>query len=76
MVFLFSYFSFFFVLLPAFSFFPGLTIFADSFLFIDGFFDAGMLQAALKARGEDHGRPSETITGRREIGRRLTLAEY
>jgi len=35
-----------------------------------------MLQAALKARGEDLGRQSETITGRREIGRRLTLAEY
>lgn len=44
--------------------------------FLDGFFDAGMLQAALKARGEDAGRPSETIVERRAIGRRLTLAEY
>jgi len=35
-----------------------------------------MLQAALKARGEDPARPSETVTGRREIGRRLKLVEY
>lgn len=43
--------------------------------FLDGFFDAGMLQAALKAR-EDPGRPSETVIERRAIGRRLKLAEY
>jgi len=44
--------------------------------FLDGFFDAGMLQAALRARGEDVERPSEVAAARRAIGRRLTLAEY
>jgi hypothetical protein len=43
---------------------------------IDGFFDAGMLQAALKARGEDVERSIEVAAARRAIGRRLTLAEY
>jgi carnitine O-acetyltransferase len=50
---------------------------------IDGFFDAGMLLQALKARGEglDDGAasPSERATvnaRRREIGKKLRLSEY
>lgn len=48
----------------------------------DGFFDAGMLLQALKARGEaldDTSKPSERATvhaRRREIGKRLRLSEY
>lgn len=53
-------------------------------LCIDGFFDAGMLLQALKARGEvsDDGnsKPSErAVAGqarRREIGKKLRLSEY
>jgi carnitine O-acetyltransferase len=49
---------------------------------LDGFFDAGMLLQALKARGEgvdDAVRPSERATvnaKRREIGKKLRLSEY
>ena len=49
----------------------------------DGFFDAGMLLQALKARGEDvddgNIKPSERATvnaRRREIGKKLRLSEY
>jgi len=35
-----------------------------------------MLQAALKARGEDFEGSSEAAAATRAIGRRLTLAEY
>ncbi|KAF2428106.1 hypothetical protein EJ08DRAFT_592409 [Tothia fuscella] len=41
-----------------------------------GFFDAGMLQQALRASKEDSDRPSDKSVSRREIGRRLKLAEY
>lgn len=49
---------------------------------VDGFFDAGMLLQALKARGEgidDPQKPSErAVAGarRREIGKKLRLSEY
>jgi carnitine O-acetyltransferase len=50
---------------------------------IDGFFDAGMLLQALKARGEalddENSKPSERATvnaRRREIGKKLRLSEY
>ena len=51
---------------------------ADLFLFSysDGFFDAGMLLSALKANKDDEERPSDKAVRRREIGRRLMLAEY
>lgn len=48
----------------------------------DGFFDAGMLLQALKARGDgldEASKPSERATvqaRRREIGKRLRLSEY
>lgn len=54
----------------------------------DGFFDAGMLLQALKARGENHGEGSDSGHGlkpseragvnarRREVGKRLRLSEY
>lgn len=46
----------------------------------DGFFDAGMLLQALKARGEglDGGADSKPATAarRREIGKKLRLSEY
>lgn len=41
----------------------------------DGFFDAGMLLQALKARGGEQG-GEEKVTGRREIGKKLRLSEY
>jgi carnitine O-acetyltransferase len=50
--------------------------------YTDGFFDAGMLLQALKARGEDEDgniKPSERATvnaRRREIGKKLRLSEY
>lgn len=47
---------------------------------IDGFFDAGMLLQALKARDEglDHGDLSKAdkVLQRREIGKKLRLSEY
>ena len=47
---------------------------------LDGFFDAGMLLQALKARGEGSDvKPSERASvhaRRREIGKRLRLSEY
>lgn len=49
----------------------------DFFSRADGFFDAGMLLQALKARGEglpDEGKAPEVR--RREIGKRLRLSEY
>jgi hypothetical protein len=42
---------------------------------IDGFFDAGMLQAALKAKEEGE-RPAEKVAARREVGKKLRLMEY
>ena len=48
----------------------------------DGFFDAGMLLQALKARGEGYDesmKPSERANvnaRRREIGKKLRLSEY
>jgi carnitine O-acetyltransferase len=45
----------------------------------DGFFDAGMLLQALKARGEglDDTTPDANVSARRrEIGKRLRLSEY
>jgi carnitine O-acetyltransferase len=51
---------------------------ANSFLFTltDGFFDAGMLLQALKAKEEKDARPSEKVAQRREVGKRLRLMEY
>jgi carnitine O-acetyltransferase len=50
---------------------------------IDGFFDAGMLLQALKARGDafDNGeaKPSERAAAharRRDVGKKLRLVEY
>ena len=46
--------------------------------FIDGFFDAGMLLNALKASESKHddSRRNSDVVRRREIGRRLVIAEY
>jgi len=41
-----------------------------------GFFDSGMLMSALKATSYEGDRPSEKAVHRRNIGKRLTLAEY
>ncbi|KAF1827468.1 acyltransferase ChoActase/COT/CPT [Dissoconium aciculare CBS 342.82] len=41
-----------------------------------GFFDAGMLLQALKAKEEKEVRPSEKVAQRREVGKRLRLMEY
>jgi carnitine O-acetyltransferase len=51
---------------------------ADTNSRIDGFFDAGMLLQALKARGEDPDDASKPTTNarRREIGKKLRLSEY
>jgi hypothetical protein len=49
---------------------------ADFFTFLDGFFDAGMLQQALKANRGDAEPSVERDVIRRNIGRRLRLAEY
>jgi carnitine O-acetyltransferase len=43
---------------------------------LDGFFDAGMLQQALKANRGEAAEPAERDVIRRNIGRRLRLAEY
>jgi len=37
----------------------------------DGFFDAGMLLQALKAKDEGKERPSEKVVQRREVGKKL-----
>jgi len=45
----------------------------------DGFFDAGMLLQALKARGETLEEGSSKANGssrRREVGKKLRLSEY
>ena len=44
----------------------------------DGFFDAGMLQLALKASQEEKDRPSEKAIGnaKRSVGKKLRLSEY
>ncbi|EME85639.1 uncharacterized protein MYCFIDRAFT_186180 [Pseudocercospora fijiensis CIRAD86] len=42
----------------------------------DGFFDAGMLLQALKAKDEAAERPSEKAQQRREVGKKLRLMEY
>jgi carnitine O-acetyltransferase len=44
--------------------------------FADGFFDAGMLMQALKAKENAGERPSEKVVQRREVGKRLRLMEY
>lgn len=46
-------------------------------LFIDGFFDAGMLLHALKASQEKES-PSERVAGesRRAVGKKLKINEY
>ena len=47
--------------------------------FLDGFFDAGMLLQALKARGEgldEDGSKPAVSARRREIGKKLRLSEY
>jgi len=44
--------------------------------FLDGFFDAGMLLSALKAKEEDDSNVDQRDVIRRNIGRRLKLAEY
>ncbi|CAK3861463.1 probable carnitine acetyl transferase [Lecanosticta acicola] len=41
-----------------------------------GFFDAGMLMQALKAKGDQEERPSEKIAHRREVGKKLRLMEH
>ncbi|KAJ9630771.1 carnitine O-acetyltransferase yat1 [Taxawa tesnikishii (nom. ined.)] len=41
-----------------------------------GFFDAGMLLQALKAKDEGQARPSEKVVQRREVGKKLKLTEY
>ncbi|KAK4630942.1 putative mitochondrial carnitine O-acetyltransferase [Fulvia fulva] len=42
-----------------------------------GFFDAGMLQQALRAnKGSEEERPSEKVQARREVGKKLRLMEY
>ncbi|KAK3116588.1 carnitine O-acetyltransferase yat1 [Teratosphaeriaceae sp. CCFEE 6253] len=41
-----------------------------------GFFDAGMLLQALKAKEEGPDRPSEQVVRRREVGKKLRLMEY
>lgn len=50
----------------------------DVFLFADGFFDAGMLLQALKARGEglDSDDKASVASRRREVGKKLRLSEY
>jgi len=42
----------------------------------DGFFDAGMLLQALKAKEEGGERPGEKVVQRREVGKKLRLMEY
>jgi len=42
----------------------------------DGFFDAGMLMQALKAKESGEQRPSEKVVQRREVGKKLRLMEY
>jgi carnitine O-acetyltransferase len=49
--------------------------YTDFTFFLDGFFDAGMLLSALKAK-EDTQPTVERDVVRRNIGRRLTLQEY
>jgi hypothetical protein len=44
--------------------------------FLDGFFDAGMLLSALKAKEEDDPNVDQRDVIRRNIGRRLKLSEY
>jgi carnitine O-acetyltransferase len=43
---------------------------------IDGFFDAGMLLQALKAREEGLDEDASKPIRRREIGKKLRLSEY
>jgi hypothetical protein len=50
--------------------------FTDFLLLLDGFFDAGMLQQALKANRGEADPAAERDVIRRNIGRRLKLAEY
>lgn len=55
--------------------FPLLFHLLISFL-LDGFFDAGMLLSALKAKEEEEPNDDQRDVIRRNIGRRLKLAEY
>ena len=43
---------------------------------LDGFFDAGMLLQALKAKEADGEAPTEKVAQRREVGKKLRLMEY
>lgn len=50
---------------------------ADVLVILDGFFDAGMLAQALKAKDEVAEKPSEKAAHqRREVGKKLRLMEY
>lgn len=68
-----------FLFLPLLFFFE---LYEGILMFLDGFFDAGMLLQALKARNETldgEVKPSEKAAGnarRREIGKKLRLSEY
>jgi hypothetical protein len=73
-----------FIALHCFFFFPSthhsfpVSLIADFIFFapiIDGFFDAGMLRQALNANRAQN-EPVERDVIRRNIGRRLRLAEY
>jgi hypothetical protein len=48
---------------------------ADFVVSLDGFFDAGMLQQALKAKAEEKAR-AQVATQRRSVGKKLRLNEY
>jgi hypothetical protein len=54
--------------------------YADTFLCVDGFFDAGMLRQALNANRNNHDAAVEPAVDRdvvrRNVGRRLRLSEY
>jgi hypothetical protein len=53
-----------------------LNMMSTNSIFLDGFFDAGMLMQALKAKENAGERPSEKVVQRREVGKRLRLMEY
>lgn len=53
----------------------GLWMCLLTLLMADGFFDAGMLLQALKAKDQDT-RGSDRPQPRREVGKRLRLMEY
>ena len=51
---------------------------ADTMIYLDGFFDAGMLLQALRANQGEKERPSDKAVGhaRRAVGKKLRLSEY